>query len=174
MYIILSEFVGESMIRELRKEDIKECLEIYNYYIENTCFTLEEEKLSLSQFEERCLKISNRFPYIVAINDDGKILGYAYLDIFHERSAYKKTVDLSIYVDKNHLHEHIGQLLLNEIIKLGKERCFTNIISIVTSENQNSLNFHLKNGFILEGTLKNIAYKLGKNISTYYLRKFIG
>lgn len=162
------------MIRELRQEDIDKCLEIYNYYIVNTCFTLEEETLSSKQFKERCMKISSKFPFIVMENDSEEIVGYAYLDIFHERSAYRKTVDLSIYVSKDHLHEHIGKSLLDEILILGKERGFTNVISIVTSENENSLNFHRKNGFILEGTLHNIAYKLGKNISTYYLRKYIG
>ena len=162
------------MIRELRNDDINKCLEIYNYYIENTCYTLEEDKLTLSQFEERCHRISSKFPYIVMEDDNKEIVGYAYLDIFHERSAYRRTVDLSIYVSKNHLHEHIGKLLLDEILKLGKERGFTNIISIVTSENPNSLKFHLSNGFVLEGTLHNVAYKLGKNISTYYLRKYIG
>ncbi len=161
-------------IRELRKEDINQCLEIYNYYIENTCYTLEEDKLTLKQFEDRCFRISSKFPYIVIENDNKEIIGYAYLDIFHERSAYRKTVDLSIYVSKDHLHEHIGKLLLDEILKLGKEKGFTNVISIVTSENPNSLKFHLNNGFVLEGTLHNIAYKLGKNISTYYLRKYIG
>ncbi len=81
------------MIRELRNEDINKCLEIYNYYIEYTCYTLEEEKLTLSQFEERCYRISSKFPYIVMEDDNKGIVGYAYLDIFHERSAYRKTVD---------------------------------------------------------------------------------
>ncbi len=158
-------------IRELEEKDIKNCLDIYNYYIENTCYTLEEEKLDLSTFTDRVHRIHSNYPYLVYTNDNGKVLGYAYLDIFHERSAYRKTADLSIYVDKDHLHERIGPALLYEIEKKAEEYGITNIISIVTSENKNSLRFHQKHGFLLEGTINNIAFKLGKTISTYYLRK---
>lgn len=91
--------------------------------------------------------------------------------LFHERSAYKRTVDLSIYVSKDHLHEGIGKELLSCIEAKTKERGYRNLISILTSENPASLAFHLRNGFLLEGTLREVAYKMGKTIDTFYLRK---
>lgn len=159
------------IIRELADSDIEACLDIYNYYIENTCYTLEEEKLSLSDFTNRVNRIHSNYPFLVYLDDSNHVLGYAYLDIFHERSAYKKTADISIYVDKDHLHDHIGTILLEEIEKKANECSITNIISIVTSENENSLHFHQKHGFLLEGNIHDVAYKLGKSISVYYLRK---
>ena len=158
------------MIRELVEEDIASCLGIYNHYIENTCFTLEEEPLSLDAFTARAKRIKSKYPFLVK-EEAGEILGYCYLDFFHERSAYKRTVDLSIYVSKDRLHEGIGQELLANIETKAKERGYKNLISIVTSENPVSLSFHLRNGFLLEGTLHEVAYKMGKNIDTYYLRK---
>ncbi len=159
------------MIRTLREEDIPACLRIYNHYIENTCFTLEEEPLLLGAFEERVRRIKSKYPFIVEETSGGEVLGYAYLDLFHERSAYRTTVDLSIYVDKGRLHEGIGKELLLGIEALAKERGFKNLVSIVTSENPNSLDFHLRNGFLLEGTLHGVAFKMGRKIDTYYLRK---
>lgn len=158
-------------IRALKEEDIATCLRIYNCYIKNTRFTLEEAELDLLSFSKRCEDIVKRYPFIVMKNDQGEVLGYAYLDEFHERSAYRRTADLSIYVSPEHLHEHVGGKLLKEIERLGKERGITNIISIVTSENENSLRFHLHNGFLLEGTIHEVAFKLGKLIDVYYLRK---
>lgn len=160
-------------IRQLEDKDIKQCLDIYNYYIENTCFTLEEDKLDLDTFTLRCKNILKNFPFIVYLDDNDNVLGYAYLNYFNTRSAYKITADLSIYVDRNHLKEHIGINLLNQIEKLAKDRGISNIISIVTSENKNSFNFHLKNGFKLEGSINNIAIKFNKIISTYYFKKVI-
>ncbi len=159
------------LIRKLEDSDIEACLNIYNYYIENTCYTLEEERLSLSDFTSRVKRIQAHYPFLVYVDDENQVLGYAYLDVFHERSAYKKTADLSIYVDKDHLHDHIGVILLNAIEKKAKEYSITNIISIVTSENENSLHFHEKHGFLLEGNIHDVAYKLGRSISVYYLRK---
>lgn len=159
------------VIRTIEEKDVNQCLEIYNYYIENTCFTLEEEKLSLECFKKRCESILKKYPFIVLENDEKKVIGYAYLSAFNSRSAYRKTADLSIYVSNTHLHEHIGIMLLKEIEKLANEYDIANIISIITCENDNSVNFHLKNGFILEGTIHDVAIKFGKVISVYYFRK---
>lgn len=158
-------------IRKLEEKDIKQCLEIYNYYIENTCFTLEEGKLNLEDFTKRCESISKRYPFIVLENDEKIVIGYAYLDTFNPRSAYRKTADLSVYVNKDHLHRHAGRLLLHGIEKLASEYGITNIISIVTSENETSCNFHLKNGFVPEGIIHDVAFKFGKTLSVSYFRK---
>ena len=127
----------------------------------------EEDILNYSSFKNRCLKIKEKYPYIV-IKENNKVLGYAYLNTFNERSAYHYTADLSIYIDKDHLHEHLGNLLLSSIEKFAKEYNITTLISIVTSANTNYSNFHLKIGFILEGTLHNAAKKFNKELSISY------
>lgn len=111
-----------------------------------------EDILNYSSFKNRCLKIKEKYPYIV-IKENNKVLDYAYLNTFNERSTYRYTADLSIYIDKDHLHEHLENLLLSSI------------------ENTNPSNFHLKNGFILEGILHNAAKKFNKELSISYYHK---
>lgn len=160
-------------IRNIESQDIEKCCQIYNYYIENTCYTLEEKKLSLDDFKARVESINAKFPYIVVENDAKEVIGYAYLNTFNSRSAYKITADLSIYISKDHLGEHVGSLLLNQIEKLALKQGIKNIISIVTSENENSFKFHIKNGFELQGTIKDVAVKFSKVISVHYFKKVI-
>lgn len=160
-------------IRSIEKKDYQSCLDIYNYYILNTCYTLEEDKLFVKEFSTRIETILKKYPFIVYENDDQEVLGYAYLNSFNTRSAYKISADLSIYVNKDHLKEKIGSFLFDSIVKLAPFYKIKNIISIVTSENKNSFNFHLKNGFVLEGTIHNVAIKFNKLISVYYFRKEI-
>ena len=57
----------------------------------------KEDILNYSSFKNRCLKIK----------ENNKVLDYAYLNTFNERSTYRYTADLSIYIDKDHLHEHL-------------------------------------------------------------------
>lgn len=146
-------------------------MDIYNYYIKTSSFALEEEELSLSDFKSGCLSILSKYPFIVLENDDENVIGYAYLNTFNPRSAYRHTADLSIYVSKDHLHEHAGKILLEEIENLARKQGITNIISIVTSENENSKAFHYKNGFILEGDLHDVTFKFNKIFGVYYFRK---
>ena len=78
------------IIRNIKKEDIRRCVEIYNYYIINSTATFEEQPLTEAQFAERVKRISADYPYLVA-EEDGKVVGYAYLDKYNERSAYRFT-----------------------------------------------------------------------------------
>ena len=85
-------------IRPIRDsaEDLARCLEIYNYYIENTVITFEETPLSAEAWTDRIRRIRDAYPFLVA-EEDGVIVGYAYLDSYNSRSAYRYTADLSIY-----------------------------------------------------------------------------
>ena len=77
-------------------EDIAACTELYNYYIENTCITLEEEPVTPEEFGARAARITKDYPYIVARDGAGKPVGFAYLDVFNPRSAYRCTADLCV------------------------------------------------------------------------------
>ena len=85
-------------IRTVTPEDACRLLEIYSYYVKNTAISFECEVPSLEEFRGRIASISKKYPYICAIVD-GAIIGYAYAGVFHEREAYKHSVELSIYVD---------------------------------------------------------------------------
>ena len=158
-------------IDDLKDEDIPQCLEIYNYYIRNTTITLEEDELTLESFMERCHLIQMKFPYITIKDETDKVLGYCYLDYFNTRSAYRISADLSIYVDKDHLHEHLGKLMLEEIEKRAIKRNIYNLVSLITSENENSIFFHERNGFIHDGEVKDIAIKMNRLLSCHFYRK---
>ena len=155
----------EMTVRKLNDGDIVRCLEIYNYYIEETTVSFEETPLTLEKFTERVNRIREEYPFIVA-EDDEKIVGYAYLDRFHERSAYRFTADLSIYLDKDLLAKGTGGLLLDEIERRGKDMGITNIISLVRSAA-----FHEKHGFRLVGRLEKVGVKFGKILDVFYYQK---
>ena len=164
---------GKMIVRKLTENDIGRCLEIYNYYIEETTVSFEEEPLAYDAFAARVGRISASYPFVVA-EEDGVVVGYAYLDRFHERSAYRFTADLSIYLDKNCLARGTGGMLLEETEKLGAEMGITNIISLVTGENARSVAFHEKHGFKQVGCLEKVGVKFGKVLDVFYFQKSIG
>lgn len=155
-------------------ENIAACAELYNYYIENTCITLEEEPVTPEEFGARVARVTKDYPYIVARDGAGKTIGYAYLDVFNSRSAYRCTADLSIYVDHACRHGGVGQKLYTEIERLGRERGIENIISIITSDNAGSLRFHRKNGFTEVGVMHAVAFKFGKYLDVSFFQKHLG
>ncbi len=159
-------------IRTLEPKDIPFCLEIYNYYIVNTTYSFEELPLSAEAFEKRTFAISAKYPYIVA-EEDGKVIGYAYLAEFSDRTAYRFTADLSIYLDKGSTGKGIGKLLISEIEARGKAMGIKNIIAIITEQNCASVAFHQKHGYTVCGDFPCVGYKFGQWLGVKYLIKRI-
>jgi phosphinothricin acetyltransferase len=91
------------MIRNVKLSDAGRIAEIYNYYIEHTIITFEEETINADEIERRIQSIQGKnYPYIT-YEKDGVLLGYAYLSNWRTRSAYDKTLETSIYLDINYI-----------------------------------------------------------------------
>lgn len=158
-------------ISPVRPSDISRCTDIYNYYIENTCITLEEQTIDEAELSARVERITASYPFLVARDESGAPVGYAYLDVFNARSAYRCTADLSIYVDPDRRHEHIGSALYDEIERAAGNFGIENIVSLITSDNEASIAFHRRRGFSLSGELDNVAFKLGRSVGIVFMKK---
>ncbi len=139
-------------------DDAAELLAIYRPYVEKTAITFEYDVPTEAEFATRIKEISAIFPYIVAV-ENGKILGYAYASRYRERKAYDWVVELSIYLDENARHHHIGtelyQKLLIALSKLNYQRAY----ACITYPNPASIAFHEKLGFHWIGVFEKSGYK---------------
>ncbi len=160
------------MIRNILENDYNSICDIYNYYIENSNYTFEETKLSYDEMKERIDGIKEKFPYIV-YEENGEVLGYAYLNYYSTRSAYWPSCDLSIYVKNNCSGKSIGTQLYKHIEVEAKKYGFKKILSCITLSNERSVKFHLNNGFKECGVIKNVGYKNNEWLSIVWMDKDI-
>ena len=85
-------------LRPYRPADSDQILAIYGPIIAHSSATFEVEVPSLKDFSERLARIAERFPFWVAEDANGSILGYAYATTHRERIAYQWAVETSVYV----------------------------------------------------------------------------
>lgn len=157
------------MIRSVTIEDAKEIVEIYNYYILNTNITFEEKELDVEEMERRIeLKIKNN-PWTV-YEKNGQVLGYAYLSEWHERSAYRFSKEVSIYLHKNFCGVGIGKQLLENIIDIAKEEKYNTkvLVSGITIPNDSSIGIHERFGFEKVAEFKKIGFKNNEWLNVGY------
>ena len=109
--------------RDVKPDDAKAICRIYNYHIENTTFTFEERPLSETEMSDRIQQISGHFPWLVAEEDE--IIGYAYASKFREKSAYRFSVETTVYCQENHRNKGIGTQLYIELLKKVREQGLT-------------------------------------------------
>ncbi len=159
------------MIRKLKTSDIPVILQWYNWYIENSTSTFETVPVSLQEFTSRLNNITQTYPCLV-LEEDHKLIGYAYISQFNEKQAYDCTVDLTIYLDPQARKHGYGSILMREIITYTKQLGYKNIVSLITADNTPSIHLHEKFGFVFKGRLENIGYKFNKwlDLSYYYLQ----
>ncbi|MFB6469589.1 GNAT family N-acetyltransferase [Cytobacillus sp. Hz8] len=148
-------------IREATIEDLPGMLEIYNDAIIHLTATFDLEEQTLEQrkvwFEEH----GGMHPLIVAeINQE--IAGYCCLSPYNQKSAYAKTLELSVYLSNKHKGKGLGTVLMKEIITKAKELGHHTIISLITSGNEASVKIHEKLGFSYVGTIKEVGYKFNQ------------
>lgn len=158
------------MIRMVRDEDCFTLWWWYNWYITHSSCTFETSPIDQAEFMERIHKVREKYPWIV-LQEDDRLLGYAYLSAFHERAAYDWTCDLSIYLNPDERGKGYGRRLMNEIIDLAKKDGYVNMVSIITSGNEMSEKLHASCGFEKKAVFENFGYKNGewKDVSYYVL-----
>lgn len=160
------------VIRDISEKDYQAVLDIYNYYVLNTTYTLEYDALTLKDFSARIESIRSSYPYLVCEDGNG-ISGYAYLDPFGVRKGYMYTCDVAIYVARDKTGQGIGRLLMSELCSRAKAQGIRDIIAAITDENLPSLAFHESQGFVRAGVFPGVADKFSRRFGVVYMQKTI-
>jgi phosphinothricin acetyltransferase len=86
-------------IRDLTLDDLENVTRIYSRHVLHGTATFEEVPPTIDDMIARFHKVRGLgLPWLVA-EDGPAFLGYAYADRFRERSAYRFTLEDSVYID---------------------------------------------------------------------------
>ena len=161
--------------RALKTSDIKTVLEIYNFHINTGFANFEEKPFLYKDFFNLCQNITNtKLPFIVC-SFNKKIVGFAYLNNFRNKSGYRYSFENSIYLHSDYAGKGIGSKLLKELINISsKNSKIKNIIAVIGGKNpESSIQIHKKNGFVIIGTLKKIGFKKKEWLDAIYMQKIL-
>jgi phosphinothricin acetyltransferase len=148
----------DNHIRYVRKEDCTDICNIYNYYVENTIISFEEQKISEKEMEGRISDITKSYPWIV-YELDGEVVGYAYVNKWKERSAYRFTAEDTIYVQNGRTGQGIGRALLGSLLEIVEEQNIRVLMSVIALPNEKSVRLHEGHGFKKVAHFTKVGYK---------------
>ncbi|MEG3619761.1 N-acetyltransferase family protein [Magnetovibrio sp. PR-2] len=162
-------------IRNARPEDAKAVHRIYAHHVETGKASFEEMAPSVEEITERRQKIINAgAPYIVA-EWNGTVHGFAYAGSFRPRSAYRHTVEDSIYVDPAATGKGIGSALLSGLIERCTQLGYRQMVAVIGgADNLASINLHKRQGFEEVGHLKSTGFKFGDWVDTIIMQRPLG
>lgn len=158
------------MIRAARETDVPAMLAIYRPYVERTAITFEYELPSEEAFLARFRSAAAYCPWLVW-EQDGALLGYAYAAPAFEKAAYAWCADVTVYLAQSARGRGIGSALYAQLEARLSAQGYQILYALVTADNEASLRFHEKQGYVKIGALPDSGWKLGSWHSVVWLEK---
>ena len=156
------------MIRTASTADADAIASIYNHYVRETVVTFEEEPVSPAEIAGRIGEVAAAsLPWLVA-EQAGVVVGYARATKWRPRSAYRYSVETTIYLSPQHLGGGIGTHLYRHLIEELKGRGLHLAIGGVALPNAASVALHEKLGFRKVAHFNEVGFKFGRWIDVAY------
>ena len=160
-------------VRLAAESDLAAINDIYNHYVLHSTCTYQEEPEPIERRREWFAHHGVQHPIIVA-EVEGRVVGWGSLSAFHERSAYRRTVEDSIYVHHEQQRRGIGSLLLGYLIARARNLGHRAIIGAIDGEQSGSVALHEKFGFEHVGRFKQVGFKHDRWLDVVYVELILG
>ena len=160
-------------IRPARERDLPHVRAIYNHYVTNSVVTFDEKPSTLRSWRSKYAMLAKlKLPFLVAESPNGEILGYALVQPWQTKSAYRYTVENSIYLGPGAGGKGLGAVLLTALIEACERNGLREIVAVISDTGaEASVRLHERLGFVEVGRMGRVGHKFGRDLGTIYLQK---
>lgn len=165
----------EPAIRPGALDDMGAIQAIYRRHVLEGLATFEEVPPDVDEMARRFASVTGRgLPWLVA-ETGGRIVGYAYAGPYRERSAYRFSVEDSIYLDPAAQGQGLGTRMLERLIADSETAGARQMLAVIgDSGNAGSIGVHRRCGFEHVGTLRDVGLKFGRWVDTVLMQRPLG
>jgi len=156
------------MILPVKRQDAQAIVDIYNYYVENTVITFEENIITVNEMVERIETVTDlNLPWLV-IKENNILLGYAYATPWKVRSAYRYSVEATVYLTPKAQGKGLGTQLYKALFSELKQKSIHSVLGGITLPNPASIALHEKLGMTKVAHFHQIGRKFEQWLDTGY------
>lgn len=158
-------------IRPAAASDAEQIAAIYNHYVVNTVVTFEEEPVSDAEMRRRMDEVSaSSLPWLVAESDD-RLVGYAYATKWKARSAYRFSVETTVYLADGLGKLGLGSGLYEELFSRLDAKGIHAVIGGIALPNDASIALHEKFGMRKVAHFSEVGFKFGRWVDVGYWQR---
>ena len=164
------------VIRDSLPGDIPAIAAIYAHWVENGRASFELSPPTEAEMAARREAIlAGGYPHLVATDEAGTVLGYAYASAYRPRPAYRHTVENSVYVAPAGTRAGTGRALLEALIARCEAADFRLMVAVIgDSANAPSIRLHEALGFRHAGVIPSIGWKHERWLDTVLMTRPLG
>jgi L-amino acid N-acyltransferase YncA len=163
------------LVRDARDGDLAAIQAIYAHHVRHGTASFEEEAPPVAELLRRRADVLARgLPYLAA-EQDGEVVGYSYATPYRTRSAYRFSIENSVYVSHTRHRAGIGRALLTELILRCERGDWRQMIAVIgDSAHTASIGLHASLGFRNVGTLQAVGFKFGRWLDSVLMQRPLG
>src|ERR1700751_1387052 len=163
------------VIRPSREGDVPEIAAIYGYHVLHGLASFEEIPPDPDELASRRRDIVGRgLPYLVA-ERSGRVLGYCYASPYRTRSAYRFTLEDSIYIDQAEVGRGLGRALLAAVLDRCADLGYRQMVAGIGGGGPwPSIRLHAALGFTRIGVLPAVGFKFGSWVDIVLMQRALG
>ena len=159
-------------VRRAEASDLAAIAGIYDDAVLNSTATFDVEPWTEAERGRWLRGHSHPYTILVAINGD-ELVGWASLSPFRSKSAYRLTVEDTVYVRANMQTKGIGRLLLGRLLEVAAENGFRTVIARIAAGNPASEQLHRRFGFRRVGVEREVGYKFNRWLDVVVMQKML-
>lgn len=164
------------ILRDAVLADVPSLAAIYGHSVVNETASYELVPPDDEEMRARFERLTGKgYPYIVAEDHKGRVVGYAYAGPYNVRPGFRWAVEDSIYIAPDAHGQGLGRTLLLRLIELSTEKGFRQMIAVIGgADHAPSIRLHERAGFRTIGIFQNSGFKFGKWIDTVFMQMRLG
>jgi phosphinothricin acetyltransferase len=162
-------------LRPATSDDLPAIREIYAHHVLHGLASFEEEPPPLEELRRRFDDVrARRLPWIAA-EFGGVLAGYGYCAPYRSRSAYRYSLEDSVYVRNGSEGRGVGSAILAALIERAAALGYRQLVAVIgDSGHAASINLHASFGFLRVGTLRSVGFKFGRWVDSVLMQRPLG
>jgi L-amino acid N-acyltransferase YncA len=159
-------------VRDAELRDMAPLQAIYGHHVLHGLGTFDEVPPTVADIEAKWrASLSYGLSWLVAVNEAGEAVGYAYASVFRPRPGYRYTVEDSVYVRDDCRGLGVGSALLPALVSRCEAIGVRQVVAVIgDSGNAGSIGLHRKAGFVHAGTVKGAGFKFGRWVDIVFMQ----
>ena len=145
-------------IRQIIMSDAPAVQAIYAPYVTDSIISFEEVPPDIMEVERRIAAILQKYPYLVA-EEDGRVVGYAYASEHRARSAYRTSIDVTVYVAPGAQRSGVARCLYSRLLPAASSLGYHAAFAGIALPNDASVGLHEAMGFEPVGIYREVGRK---------------
>ncbi len=157
--------------RPVTDGDARVVVDIFNHYVEGSFAAYPERAMPYEGFE-LLRQLAQGYPFY-AVEKEGRVVGFGLLHPYGRSETMRRAAEVSYFIAPEFTGWGVGSDLLERLVEDARARGIDTLLASVSSENEGSIRFHARHGFVEAGRLRRVGRKFGKDFDVVWMQRFL-